>query len=301
MNRDRNTGGGPANQGEVPTGPQGVPPAVQPPPANQPPPAVQPLSSVHGGTDTSLPERLQIVTPQHSGNSPSAAERILLLGGTSEGLSTFPRSQDNPYTDFGRVTPPPAARSREGQTRGVTRRGTRISLGGQNTPGLDWIVPVNEKSNSQRTVGERLQPTIEHAMIEKDKYAKKALWTGYALNAAIGMQVLLGALTTGLSAAVTDPRHAQIATSLLGGMSTMVASYLARSRGSNEPELSITRVKDLEQFLRESKAFQMDHAHEYGSTENGLNQRLDDLRQRFESLLGNANGERRLSPVGVGT
>ncbi|KAF8838524.1 hypothetical protein BDN67DRAFT_982439 [Paxillus ammoniavirescens] len=310
MNRDQNTSGGPANQGEVPTGPQSVPPAVQHPPAIQPPPAVQPLPSVHGGTDTSLPERLQIVTPQHSGNSASAAERVLLLGGTSEGLSTFPRSQDNPYVDFGRVTPPPPARSREGQTRGVTRRGTRLSLGGQNTPGLDWIVPVDEKSNSQRTVGDRLQPTIEHAIIEKDKYAQKALWTGYALNIAIGMQVLLGALTTGLAAAVTDPRHygdslnsTCVVTWVLfkGGMSTMVASYLARARGSNEPELSITRVKDLEQFLRESKAFQMDHAHEYGSTENGLNQRLDDLRQRFEALLGNANGERKLSPVGVGS
>ncbi|KIK82162.1 hypothetical protein PAXRUDRAFT_832365 [Paxillus rubicundulus Ve08.2h10] len=317
MNRDRNTSGGPANQGDGTTGPQGVPAVqppfvVQPPPTGQPPPAIQHLPSVHGGTDTSLQERLQIVTPQHSGNSASTGHRDarpqssssperLLLGGTTEGFSTFPRSQDNPYVDFERVTPPPPARSREGQTRGVTRRGTRISLGAQNTPGLDWIVPVDEKSNSQRTVGDRLQPTIEHAIIEKDKYAQKALWTGYALNIAIGMQVLLGALTTGLAAAVTDPRHAQIATSLLGGMSTMVASYLARARGSNEPELSITRVKDLEQFLRESKAFQMDHAHEYGSTENGLNQRLDDLRQRFEALLGNANGERKLSPVGVGS
>ncbi|KIJ19699.1 hypothetical protein PAXINDRAFT_69621, partial [Paxillus involutus ATCC 200175] len=75
-----------------------------------------------------------------------------------------------------------------------------------------------------------------------------------------------------------------------GGLSTMVASYLARARGSNEPELSITRVKDLEQFLRESKAFQMDHAHEYGSHANGLDGRLEDLRRRFEELLGNANG-----------
>ncbi|KIJ67194.1 hypothetical protein HYDPIDRAFT_107918 [Hydnomerulius pinastri MD-312] len=120
--------------------------------------------------------------------------------------------------------------------------------------------------------------------------------TGYALNIAIGLQVLLGALTTGLSAAISG-RQAQVMTAILGGLSTMVASYLARARGSNEPELSITRVKDLEQFLRDCRAFQMDHAHEYGTAENGLNQRLDDLRRRFEELLGNANGERKLSPV----
>ena len=50
------------------------------------------------------------------------------------------------------------------------------------------------------TVGERLQPTLDIAIIEKDKYSAKAKWTGYVLNAAIGMQVLLGSLTTGLSA-----------------------------------------------------------------------------------------------------
>ena len=49
-----------------------------------------------------------------------------------------------------------------------------------------------------------------------------------------------------------------------GGFSTIVASYLARARGSNEPELSIARVKDLDQFLRECQAFQMDHGHKVG-------------------------------------
>ena len=70
----------------------------------------------------------------------------------------------------------------------------------------------------------------------------------------------------------------------------MVASYMARARGSGEPELSITRVKDLEQLLRECRAFQMDHAHEYSTPENGLGDRLEDLRRRFEELLGNASG-----------
>lgn len=50
------------------------------------------------------------------------------------------------------------------------------------------------------TVGQRLQPTLDVAMAEKQKYETKARLTGYALNAAIGLQVLLGSLTTGLSA-----------------------------------------------------------------------------------------------------
>jgi len=66
-----------------------------------------------------------------------------------------------------------------------------------------------------------------------------------------------------------------------------VASYLARARGSNEPELSITRVKDLEQFIRECKAFQMDVGHLTGSDHDA---KLHSLRDRFEELLGNANG-----------
>jgi hypothetical protein len=66
-----------------------------------------------------------------------------------------------------------------------------------------------------------------------------------------------------------------------------VASYLARARGSNEPELSITRVKDLEQFIRECEAFQMDHGHVLGDK---CDEKLETYRRRFEELLGNANG-----------
>ena len=76
-------------------------------------------------------------------------------------------------------------------------------------------------------------------------------------------------------------------TAVLGGMSTVIASYLARTRGSNEPELSITRVKDLEQFIRECEAFKMDHGHVTGDVV--LDKELESLRGRFEELLGNAN------------
>ncbi|TFK38440.1 hypothetical protein BDQ12DRAFT_605620, partial [Crucibulum laeve] len=138
----------------------------------------------------------------------------------------------------------------------------------------------------EKSAGERLDPTLLTAKAERDKYAFKAKMTGYALNAAIGMQVVLGALTTGLSAATTG-RQTSIMTAILGGFATIVASYLARARGSNEPELSITRVKDLEQFIRECEAFKMDNGHVFGDKHN---EALETFRRRFEELLGNANG-----------
>ena len=73
---------------------------------------------------------------------------------------------------------------------------------------------------------------------------------------------------------------------ILGALSTLVASYLARARGSNEPELSITRTKDLDQFIRECQTFQMDHGHMIG---NGFDNDLIRFRNKFEQLLGNAN------------
>ena len=73
----------------------------------------------------------------------------------------------------------------------------------------------------------------------------------------------------------------------VGALATLVASYLARARGSNEPELSITRVKDLEQFIRECKNFEMDHGDDMTSK---YDHEIENFRARFESLLGNANG-----------
>ena len=151
--------------------------------------------------------------------------------------------------------------------------------------------------------------------------------TGYALNIAIGLQVIMGSLITGLSASssrksasyltmtiafIADswhPLQSALSTTILGmfhainaderysyntcpffstgGMNTLVAAYLARARGSNEPELSITRVKDLEQFIRECQAFQMDHGH---VSTGEFDQQLIGFRQHFEQLLGNASG-----------
>ncbi|PBK62617.1 hypothetical protein ARMSODRAFT_597854 [Armillaria solidipes] len=158
-------------------------------------------------------------------------------------------------------------------------------------PVIDWVVPVSEKAPRLKTVGERLEPTLTTAETTKDKYKLKARMTGYALNIAIGLQVLLGALTTALSAA-TSGKQTSIVISILGGVSTMVASYLARARGSNEPQRSLTRVKDLEQFIRECRAFDMDHGHETG---HEFDLRLENFRRRYEELLGNTNREQKHS------
>jgi len=119
--------------------------------------------------------------------------------------------------------------------------------------------------------------------------------TGYILNIAIGLQVFLGAMTTGLSAALNG-RQAQICTVILGGFSTIIASYLARARGSGEPESSISRRNDLDQFLREVEAFNKDHGDVKGPEFDG---EITRLRRRFEEILGNsATGDRKLPTSG---
>lgn len=72
-----------------------------------------------------------------------------------------------------------------------------------------------------------------------------------------------------------------------GGLGTIVASYLARARGSNEPELSIARVKDLQKFSRECDAYVLDHGFQSGPEHDD---RIDNFRKKFENLLGNGSG-----------
>ncbi|KAG6832738.1 hypothetical protein H0H87_000587 [Tephrocybe sp. NHM501043] len=75
---------------------------------------------------------------------------------------------------------------------------------------IDWIVPVEEKAPAKSkflTIGERLEPTLIKAQFERNKYSVKAKVTGYSLNAAIGLQVLLGSLTTGVAAAASSGRQ----------------------------------------------------------------------------------------------
>jgi hypothetical protein len=70
-------------------------------------------------------------------------------------------------------------------------------------------------------------------------------------------------------------------------MTTMIAGYLARTRGSNEPELSTSRVKDLDKYIRETTAFVLD----FGESDDPKHDdRIHEFRNEFEELLGNGSG-----------
>ena len=136
---------------------------------------------------------------------------------------------------------------------------------------------------------------------------------GWALNAAIGAPVVFGALTTGVAAATTGKQvsfsqsvilvsgcayspsalQTSIATSILGGLSTLAASYLAKARGSGEPERSAKRARELESFIRDLQAFMLDHGHLTSSAAGGTQAEQHEAmvaryRRRFEEIMGNA-------------
>lgn len=149
--------------------------------------------------------------------------------------------------------------------------------------GSDWVAPATETDMRRLTVSERLGPTIADAKKACLKYKARARMTGLILNIAIGIQVLLGSITTGFSAAATSgTRSTAIQTTVFGIMSTMVASYLARTRGTNEPESSIARVKDLEHFLREVRAFDLDHGGDVDEWSTEINY----FRKKLQEMLG---------------
>jgi len=67
-------------------------------------------------------------------------------------------------------------------------------------------------------------------------------------------------------------------------MSTLVASYMARARGTNEPETSLQRVQQIEHLLREAHAFKTDHGHRVG---HEVDAALGAFRRELEAILGN--------------
>ncbi|KAK0502331.1 hypothetical protein EDD18DRAFT_1065282, partial [Armillaria luteobubalina] len=143
-----------------------------------------------------------------------------------------------------------------------------------------------------KNVEERMLPTIIAAEAERKKYTERAMTKGYTMNIAIGIQLLVGALTTAISALVTGRKsHLRIPQNLissyfLGGISTLTAAFLTRARGSNEPERSLLVAKDLEQFIRECKAFLVDFG---SSTEDVHKREVQRLRSRFEAILRDAD------------
>ncbi|KAI0085259.1 hypothetical protein BDY19DRAFT_896981, partial [Irpex rosettiformis] len=137
----------------------------------------------------------------------------------------------------------------------------------------------------EKSIAERLAPTLRHAEEELKKAQVQAKATGWSLNVAIGAQVILGALTTGVAAATTG-RQTSIATSILGGLSTLAASYLAKARGSGEPEASSLRCKDLENFVRDLQNLRLDRGYLSGNEHDEI---VQNFRDRFEEIMGNNN------------
>jgi hypothetical protein len=74
---------------------------------------------------------------------------------------------------------------------------------------------------------------------------------------------------------------------MLGGASTLVASYLARTKGTNEPQASKYRVQALDHFLREIEAFDLDHGYEMGDK---WDDKINGFRLGLERILGNQPG-----------
>ncbi|KAI0804561.1 hypothetical protein BC629DRAFT_1260122, partial [Irpex lacteus] len=136
----------------------------------------------------------------------------------------------------------------------------------------------------EKTIGERLLPTLIAAEDELRKAKVHAKATGWSLNIAIGAQVVLGALTTGVAAATTG-HQTSIATTVLGGLSTLAASYLAKTRSSNEPEASAIRCQSLKEFVRDLQYLRLDRGHL-----TGHDWEVDSFRKRFEDIMKNNQG-----------
>ncbi|KAF8319950.1 hypothetical protein DL93DRAFT_2053239, partial [Clavulina sp. PMI_390] len=68
----------------------------------------------------------------------------------------------------------------------------------------------------------------------------------------------------------------------LGAISTVIATYLAKMRGSGEPELSILKGKELDSYLRELEAFMGDHGHMTGTR---YDSKIREFRERFELII----------------
>ncbi|EJD45119.1 hypothetical protein AURDEDRAFT_114195 [Auricularia subglabra TFB-10046 SS5] len=157
------------------------------------------------------------------------------------------------------------------------------------TSQVDWIVPTRPEERNRDTVSRRLQPTIDIAKKRHFALSAKAKLFGRSLNAAIGLQIVVGALITGL-AAVTTGRQTSIMTSVLGAFSTIIGSFLARMRGTSEPDLSKSRAKGYERFLRACEAFLVDFG------DDAAREHIDKInafRQEFEELEGSANAEQK--------
>ncbi|KAK2459915.1 hypothetical protein APHAL10511_008115 [Amanita phalloides] len=153
---------------------------------------------------------------------------------------------------------------------------------------IDWVVPIEERSMYRRTVEERLLPTLENAKKQRTKYKRKAGIAKWSINITVGMQIFLASLTTGLSAIRLHEKQFGIATTILGILSTLAGTFLARVRAGQEPEESLIRAHDLSAFIRDCEAFYLDYGHETGER---YNSQVEDYRRRLDELLHGSPAE----------
>ncbi|KAH8981715.1 hypothetical protein EDB92DRAFT_1952870 [Lactarius akahatsu] len=191
--------------------------------------------------------------------------------------------------------PPPVLRlDRPGS--GVFRQ-RPATYAGEYEPREEWI-PARVTSPSQGiypvgSVGARLHPTLEEAIKVRNGASLHAKWAMYSINIAIALQVLLGALTTALGASLHG-NSIRISIAVLGSLSTLVASYLARTRGTSEPESSLLREQALNHFIRNLRAFILDNGM---STDESHNQAVENFRREFERLLNASDPNTKKPPL----
>ncbi|KAF9777899.1 hypothetical protein BJ322DRAFT_517364 [Thelephora terrestris] len=146
--------------------------------------------------------------------------------------------------------------------------------------GHDFLVGVPVMGPRPKTLQDRLKLTVDAATAERNKFQKRSSQQSIIINGAIGLQVIVGALTTGVAASGTV--HIGAVVAALGGTSTILASYLAKVRGSGEPEFSTIRARELNTFLREVETFLLDHGDEIGSD---YDDQVTSFRERFEMII----------------
>ncbi|KAI0300701.1 hypothetical protein B0F90DRAFT_399958 [Multifurca ochricompacta] len=188
----------------------------------------------------------------------------------------------NSYRNPRRLTPPPPQQL---NLSGVTRVQSAANLGD-----LDFVPSptVNRHEHVFRlgTIGARLMPTLNEALGARDSALWHATWATYAINIAIGMQVFLGALTTALAGSLHG-NSIRVSIAVLGSLSTLVASYLARTRGSSEPESSLLREQALSNYIRQLNAYILDHGSEIGNEHD--HKKVEQFRKGLEQLLSASN------------
>ncbi|KAF8258639.1 hypothetical protein EI94DRAFT_1707802 [Lactarius quietus] len=141
------------------------------------------------------------------------------------------------------------------------------------------------------SVGARLEPTLKEALRVRDGATWQAKWTAYSINIAIALQVVLGALTTALGASLRGS-SISISIAVLGSLATLVASYLARTRGSSEPETSLLRKQALNNFIRRLRSFILDTG-----LQDGHDQVVENFRNELERLLNPSDPNAKKNPL----